>query len=138
MSVPKDRRDEGELAVNTMARNICTYILQIIGNPKNFSPEQMWFNNYLRQTALHIDLCCWRANNIFVGKSQELFEKRMKFEIEAGDSCTIMLELINIGRQLYHMPTKRYKYITDQYVGLRKKIRNWYKSDHERLNPIEK
>lgn len=136
MSVPKDKRTEGQLTVNIMARNICIYVLKIVENQKNFPLEQIWFNNHLREMALHIDVCCWKANNIYVGDSQMMFEKRMKFEIEAGDSCTTMLELINIGKQLYHMPTKRYKYLVDQYVELRKKIRNWYKSDRERLKPV--
>ena len=138
MSVPKDKRSEGELVINIMARNACAYVLKIMQNQKNFPLEQIWFNNHLRETALRIDMYCWKANNIYVCESQELFQKRINLEIEAGDSCTTMLELINIARQLYHMPTKRYKYLVDQYVELRKKIRNWYKSDRERLNPATK
>ena len=98
----------------------------------------MWFNNHLREIALHIDICCWKANNIYVNNSEFLYEKRLKLEAEAGDSCTTMLELINIGKQLYHMTTKRYLYLTNQYVELRKKIRNWYKSDRDRLKPTVK
>ena len=135
MSVPKDKRTEGDLAINTEARRICTYVLQITGNEKNFPKEQEWFCNLLRTVAINIDLCCWKANNIYVGDSERLYEKRLGLEAEAGDACTTMLELINIGRSLYHMPTKRYRYLTGQYVELRKKIRNWYRSDRERLRP---
>lgn len=135
MSVPKDRRMEGELTVNTMARSTCAYVIQILGNEKNFPVEQMWFTNQLRNTAVHIDLCCWKANNIYVKQSQFLYEKRMKLEEEAGDACNVMLELINIAKQVYHMPTKRYHYLSNQYVELRNKIRNWYKSDKVRLLP---
>ena len=135
MSVPKDKRKEGELAINVEARRICTHVLQITGNEKNFPREQEWFNFRLRLTALSIDINCWKANNILVGNSEKLYEKRLGLEAEAGDACTTMLELINIGRSLYHMPTKRYRYLSEQYVNLRKKIRNWYKSDRDRLKP---
>lgn len=138
MSVPKDKRAEGELTINTMARSVCVYVLKITENEKNFPPEQMWFNNHFREIALYIDICCWKANNIYVNNSEFLYEKRLKLEAEAGDSCTTMLELINIGKQLYHMTTKRYLYLTNQYVELRKKIRNWYKSDRDRLKPTVK
>lgn len=135
MSVPKDKRSPGELAVNTTARRICTHVLQITANEKNFPPGNEWFLNNLRNTALDINMKCWKANNIYVGGSEELYQKRLALEAEAGDECTQMLELLNIARGLYHMPTKRYRYLTDQYVSLRKDIRNWYKSDRERLKP---
>ena len=120
MSVPKDKRTEGELTINTEARRICTHVLRITGNEKNFPKEQEWFTNRLREVAISIDLNCWKANNIYVS-SEALYNKRLSLEAEAGG--------------LYHMPTKRYKYLTDQYVELRKHIRNWYKSDRERLKP---
>ena len=135
MSVPKDSRREGELAINVAARSICTHVLSITGNEKNFPKEQEWFCLQLRNTALAIDLKCWKANNIYVS-SEALYTKRLELEAEAGDACTTMLELINIARHLYHMPTKRYRYLTDQNVELRRKIRNWYKSDRERLKAV--
>ena len=134
MSVPKDKRSEGELAINTEARAICTHVLRITGNEKNFPKEQEWFTNQLRDTALNIDLDCWEANNIYVN-SDALYLQRLSLEAKAGNACTRMLELINIGRSLYHMPTKRYQHLTTQYSDLRKHIRNWYKSDQERLRP---
>lgn len=134
MSVPKDKRSDGELSINTEARSICTHVLRITGNENNFPKDLEWFTDRLRQTALDIDLNCWRANNIFVS-SEAMYQKRLMLEAEAGDACTIMLELLNIAKGLYHMQTKRYKYLTDQYAALRKHIRNWYKSDRERLKP---
>lgn len=134
MSVPKDKRTEGQLSINTAARSICKYVLEITGNEKNFPPGQEWFLNRLRDTALGIDLNCWKANNVYVN-SEASYNKRLSLQAEAGDSCTEMLEMVNIARGLYHMPTKRYRYLTDRYVGLRKDIRNWYKSDRERLRP---
>ena len=134
MSVPKDKRANGELTINTFARRICTHVLQITANEKNFPQGQEWFLNRLRETALGIDLNCWKANNIYV-TSEQLYNKRLELEAEAGDACTDMLELINIAKGLYHMPSKRHRYLTDQYVELRKNIRNWYKSDRDRLKP---
>lgn len=134
MSVPKDKRDMGQLAINTTARRICTHVLRITGNDKNFPPDQQWFLNRLRETALNIDLKCWRANNIYV-KSESDYHNRSTLQKEAGDDCTDMLELINISKPLFHMSTKRYRYLTDQYAELRKDIRNWEKSDRRRYMP---
>lgn len=135
MSVPKDKRTDGELAINREARGICTHLLKILGNEKNFPKDQEWFANRMRGVALDVDLKCWKANNIYVDKSEDLYRKRLGLEAEAGDECTEMLELINIAKGLYHMPSKRYYNLTDQYSRLRKRIRNWYKSDQERLRP---
>lgn len=73
MSVPKDKRTEGELAINSEARGLCKHLLQILWNEKNFPKAQEWFTNKLRETALDIDLKCWKANNIRVDKSEELY-----------------------------------------------------------------
>ena len=135
MSVPKDKRNEGQLAVNTAARAICVHVLKITGNEKNFPPDQEEFAQKLRDIALQIDLDCWNANNIKVGSSEKLYRDRLDLEEKAARECTDMLELLNIAKPLYHMSSKRYKYLTDAYVRLRKMIRNWYQSDRDRLNP---
>ncbi len=135
MSVPKDSRVTGELAINVAARLICTHILKITSNQNKFPADQWHYVQLIRDTAIDIDLKCWKANNIYVGENMALYEKRLSLEAEAGDQCTTMLELINIAKPLFHMSSKRYKYLTDQYVGLRKQIRNWYRSDRERLKP---
>lgn len=65
------------MAINSEARGLCKHLLQILGNEKNFPKEQEWFTNRLRETALDIDLKCWKANNIRVDKSEELYTKWM-------------------------------------------------------------
>lgn len=102
MSVPKDKRTSGELTVNTEARGICTHVLRITGNQKKFPPGQEWFLDRFRETALGIDLDCWKANNIYVD-SKERYQERMALQQRAADSCTDMLEMINIGLKAYRM-----------------------------------
>ncbi len=135
MSVQKDKRKTGDLDVNTKARAICVHVLHITKTVKNFPPEQEAFTQRIRDLAIQIDLDCWNANNIKVGDSVELYHDRLKLEEKAARECTDMLELINIARPLYHMRTDRYVYLTNEYVALRKMIRNWYRSDRERLRP---
>ena len=105
MSVPKDKRIKGQLAINTAARQICTHVLTIVGNEKNFPTDQQWFLNRLRETALNIDLKCWRANNIYVNSEAD-YHNRSSLQKEAGDDCTDMLELINISKSLFHIDRK--------------------------------
>lgn len=135
MSVPKDKRKIGELAVNTAARSICTHILKITGNDKKFPPDQLEYTNRMRDLALQIDLDCWEANNIRVGNSKEKYDDRLRLQEKAKRECTNMLEMINIAQPLYHMSTKRYEYLTEQYTNLRSMITSWEESNKRRLNP---
>ena len=135
MSVPKDKRDEGELAVNTVARSICVHILNITGNEKNFPVTQSHYITMMQDLAIQIDLDCWKANNILVGDSERYYRDRLELQDKAAGECTDMLELINIAKPLFHMNSKRYKYLTTQYAKLRKMIRAWHKSDQGRLKP---
>ena len=134
MAVPKDKRNNGDLVVNTTARGICAHLLHITANEKNFPSSQSHFIVKMRDLAIQVDLDCWSANNILVDNAEN-YHDRLRLQEQAARNCTIMLELINIAKQLFHIPTKRYVYLTTQYVQLRKMIRNWYKSDRERLKP---
>ena len=91
MSVPKDARKEGTLTVNVAARAICTHVLHITANQNRFPPDQWHFIQIMRNTAIDIDMKCWKANNIYVGNSMPLYEKRMALEAVAGAQCTAML-----------------------------------------------
>lgn len=135
MSVPKDKRKQGELAVNVAARGACNYVLRITENRKKFPEAHQDLVELLRRTAIDIDLKCWRANNTIVGRNEQAYHGRLRLEEEAAKLCMDILELINITKPLVHMDGKRYRYLVTQYAGLRKMIRAWYKSDRDRLKP---
>lgn len=97
MSVPKDKRTEGELAINTEARRICTYVLRITGNDKKFPKEQEWFTNLLREKAIGIDLNCWKGTTKAYGQKELIMVQicktgmtpRERSELENADASAM-------------------------------------------------
>ena len=110
MSVAKDKRDSGQLEVNTKARGACTYILKITGNEKHFPPSQRDIIDRFRKLAIDIDLDCWDANETKVTNLND-YQHRLDLQQRAAEECTDMLELANIMKPLVHMDSKRYWYI---------------------------
>ena len=113
MSVAKDKRGIGHLAVNTTARGICLHILKITENKKKFPEAHADLVATLRRMALEIDLKCWRATNIVVDNSEKLYQPRLQLEWEAAVRCTDIIELINIMKPIIHMDNKRYLFISE-------------------------
>lgn len=134
MSVAKDKREPGQLDVNTKARGACTYILKITGNEKNFPDTQRDIIERFRKLAIDIDLDCWNANETKVMNLDD-YHDRLGLQEKAAKECTDMLKLNNIMKPLVHMSSKRYWYIVNEYVELRKMIRGWNRSDAKRLKP---
>ena len=135
MSVAKDKRGVGRLAVNTTARGICLHILKITENKKKFPEAHADLVATLRRMALEIDLKCWRATNIVVDNSERLYQTRLQLEWEAAVRCTDIIELINIMKPIIHMDNKRYLFISEQYANLRTLIWKQFNSDSVRLAP---
>lgn len=136
MSQPKPSRNEGQLEVNTMALQLCLHTLKITDNTNVFPPDHHQdIVLKVRRLAVDIDLACWRANNIKVGKSQRLYNDRMETERKAGDMCNDLNRLIRICKPLFHLSGRKTAYWSKLTVELRNKIRAWYQSDEERLKP---
>lgn len=135
MSVPKDCRTEGVLNVNVKTKDLALYTIRITGNPKWFPQEQQRYIELLQRTALNIYVLCWRANNIKVGKSRDLFDDRMGFQIQAINLCNDMQALIELAKPLFHLTSKRTRYWVKSTVEVRGLIRGWHESDMNRLRP---
>lgn len=135
MSVPGYRRDKGKLDINTKARKLCTYTLQITANDKVFLPSQQYFIQRLNAVALDIQRRCWLANNIYVNGNMERYKTRLEHEAKAIDACTDLLALIDIAKSLFHLTTKRATYWSNMVIDLRKDIRAWRTDDSKRLLP---
>ena len=137
MSVPVPKRTSGELEINTLARSLCVYTLQITDNEKNFPGCRSFVEN-VRDAALEIHMLCWRANNIRVSGDAERYAARMEAQNKAADRCNDLYALIEIAKPLYHMSSKRAVYWQGLVVGVRNSIRAWHESDAKRLRPEEK
>lgn len=135
MSVNKNQRKEGELQVNTDARNLCIYTLRITANPKTFPVSQASYVEKLRNTSIEICTLCWKANNIRVDGNEDRYNRRLELQNRAIDECNSMCVLIEIAKPLFHLSSKRVCYWMKLVTELRTLIRKWRNSDKQRLKP---
>jgi hypothetical protein len=131
MSVRKDERNEGRLALSTLARDHAVYVIQITKNENIFKPEYSEVSAGLVKEATAIFHCIWGANNVLVNDKQT-YEIRRKYQELAATHCNIILADIAIARKLFHLSHKRVKYWTNTVVEIRNKTRGWTTSDAKR------
>lgn len=133
MSVPKDKRAEGKLALSMLARNHCVYVIQITRNNKVFDPQYAGFTESLVKKTMEIYHCIWGANNVLVN-SEDTYTIRRRYQELAATNCNILLADLEIARKLFHLSSKRMKYWTKMIVEIRNKTRAWTQSDAKRYN----
>lgn len=132
MSVRKDERNEGKLALSELAVRHAVYVIQITKNEKIFTPEyNEAVTNDLVRTAKNISRYIWAANNVLVN-SKETYSIRRKYQELAATECNVLLADVNIARKLFHISSKRMRYWTGMLVEIRNKTRGWITSDAKR------
>lgn len=134
MSVPVNQRTHGKLEVCVKAHDLCCYTLQITANKKNFTQEfQESLTNRIVEAAIDIHTLCWSANNILVNSVDDLRERTM-YQEKAAIRCNILLSLIDVAKQIFHLSTKRVTYWADKTIETRNLIRAWRESDLKRYS----
>lgn len=135
MSVPVPNRGQGELEVNTKARELTVYTLRILENEKWFPQSQRAFIEMLQNCAIEIQALCWEANNIRVDGNEQEYGRRLRLQKEAASKCNRMSMLIETAKPLFHLRSKRVRYWINLTKELRKTIKGWHDSDVKRLAP---
>ena len=135
MSVPLEKREPGTLDMNTKARQLCTYTLQITVNDKNFPAEQDAFTQKIRDAALEIHLLCWEAINIKVDKSINRYNRRIKLLDIASGKCVKLAAMIDIAKPLFHLSSKRVTYWSDLITDVFNAIQQQRLDDIKTLKP---
>lgn len=134
MSVRKDERAEGKLALSELAIRHTVYVIQITKNEKIFAPQYNdAITNDLVREAKNISHYIWAANNVLVN-SKETYSIRRKYQELAATQCNVLLADINIARKLFHLSAKRMRYWTGMVIEIRNKTRGWISSDAKRYN----
>lgn len=134
MSVPVNQRTHGKLEVCVKAHDLCCYTLQITANKKNFTQEfQESLTNRIVEAAIDIHTLCWSANNILVNSVDDLRERTM-YQEKAAIRCNILLSLIDVAKQIFHLSTKRVTYWANKTIETRNLIRAWRESDFKRYS----
>ena len=134
MSVPVNQRTHGKLEACVKAHDLCRYTLQITANKKNFTQEfQESLTNRIVEAAIDIHTLCWSANNILVNSVDDLRERTM-YQEKAAIRCNILLSLIDVAKQIFHLSTKRVTYWAGKTIETRNLIRAWRESDLKRYS----
>ena len=134
MSVPVNQSTHGKLEVCVKAHDLCCYTLQITANKKNFTQEfQESLTNRIVEAAIDIHTLCWSANNILVNSVDDLRERTM-YQEKAAIRCNILLSLIDVAKQIFHLSTKRVTYWAGKTIETRNLIRAWRESDLKRYS----
>ena len=132
MSVPKDSRKEGKLALAVLARSHAKYVIQITSNQKVFDPKYSHaVTDDLINSAKSIYRYIWAANNIVV-RSKESYSHRKEYQQRATMLCNTLLADMEIAKTVFHLSGKRMRYWTAMVVEIRNKTRAWIESDAER------
>ncbi len=132
MTVRKEERQEGKLALSELAVRHAVYVIQITKNENIFKPEynEAITNNIVKE-SIEISHCIWAANNVLVN-SKDTYSIRRKYQELAATKCNVLLADINIAKKLFHLSAKRMRYWTGMVVEIRNKTRGWISSDAKR------
>lgn len=137
MAVPEGRRSKSKLDAAIQARKLAAYTIEITSNDKKFPPEfrEILGKSYA-ELAIKIFNSCWAANNIRV-TSKAAWNKRKELQDEAVRTCVVLLADIDLGAEVYKLPTKRIEYWSELVVETKKIIKAWRDVDQKRYGKIE-
>lgn len=132
MSVQKDKRREGKLALAVLARNHAKYVIQITANDKVFKSQYKYsVTDGLVRLAKAIYRCIWTANNIRVN-SKEDYDERREYQKKAALFCSSLLAEMEIAQSVFHLSGKRMRYWTGMVTEIKNKTQAWIQSDAKR------
>lgn len=137
MSVPKGMRSRSKLEAAIKARELAAHTIRITSNPNKFPVEfRELLGKKYAEVALTIFNSCWAANNIRV-TSKVAWEKRKELQDEAARACVVLLADIDLGAEVYKLPTKRVESWSNMVVETLELIRAWRDADQKRYGKIE-
>ncbi len=137
MSVPQGMRSRSKLEAAIKARELAAHTIRITSNPKKFPVEfrELLGKSYA-EVALKIFNSCWAANNIRV-TNRAAWEKRKELQDEAARACVVLLADIDLGAEVYKLPTKRVESWSNMVIETLDLIRAWRDADQKRYGKIE-
>lgn len=134
MSVPVGKRTEGKLEVQTKAKALALYTVQICGNEKNFPKRDRWIiTNRIVSTVLEIMEEVDVANDIYVSTKGD-FELRRRSQTIALSSTAKLLGLMELAYIKYKIDGRRMSYWTGLVLEERELIKKWRQSDKNRYS----
>jgi hypothetical protein len=144
MSVVVGQRAVKDTPANKMfyavdkARELATHTIRICANPKVFDARYQIITQQIINTAMQIYSNAWEANHVFVrtnpsgSPNQDDWEGRRAYQRAAIRKCNILLSMIDLSKQLYHLRSRKVKFWAMMVVECRNDLMRWYAADQKR------
>lgn len=132
MSVPKSQRNEGEMSVITLAKNLVVYTMRMCSNEAYFPKRYRWcLASKMVEAAVEISNYITKANSVYV-KDDADYSLRKSFQTQAIANTYSLLSMIQIAYQAFGIEKMKVEQWTGLTVEVQNKLRNWRKSDSDR------
>lgn len=132
MAVPSYKREQGELAAITKAKELVAYTIQVCNNEKRFPKRSRWIlANRIVDSAMTIMEQCDVANNIYVSLPCD-YELRRNAQTMALATTSKMLGQVEVAYNMYGSTAVNAEHWTGLVYEVRELIKAWRQSDKER------
>jgi len=149
MSVVAGKRNVADTPANKMfyavdsARGLAVHTIRICSNPKVFDPRYNGVVDKIVGLAMGIYADAWEANHVLVRKDpegkplQSDWEIRRNYEVSAARKCSILLSMIDLSKQLFHLRSRKVKAWAQMTISTRADIIRWAQSDQKRYSSAQ-
>ena len=130
MSVPKSKRQEGELRVLTKANDLMAYTITVCSSEKNIPKRYRWcLTSRIIDTTADITDLIIHANSILVKSDADKLnlERRLQMVAEALELTYVLLNQVQIAYQIFKISSDRIEYWTGEIKELQRLLRGWKK-----------
>ncbi len=141
MSVPEEKRRQGQLTVVLKAQQLAKYTNEIFANTKKFDPAfKEILGDKIISLAQNIFIYCKLANGVRVlmPVTNEVIprnkSRRKEYQDKAIEQCEILEGYIDMAHDSYHMSAKRTAYWTRLTVETKMYIKKWREADRRRYD----
>jgi hypothetical protein len=128
MVKPNDRK-EGELDVITKAKKMTVHTVTVTNNTELFPKRyRLTITDKIVNKAFEIFTLLYEANEIYPRDARD-YEERKRNQRRAMACCRTMVAMIDISKELFHLPADKVAYWTKLVVEVRYMTAAWYKKE---------
>lgn len=130
---------ETTLQVVIDARRLYIHTVKIMGNRKNFSPQNDYNDSTLiaiQELLLDTYQKLWLANRINVKREPEMLNERVELQKWSIINCKRVLSLFELAKSQFHIPSGKFWNLMSMAETLGKRASAWNKSDVKRYSGL--
>ena len=133
MSVPKGKRNQGDLQVFNCIKILTCYTIHAVGNEKIFPKKTRWLlANRIATECMNASVNIKKANAFHLDETYA--PMRASLQHEARANLEAMLGILEIAYETYGLETAKVQHWTKLIIDTLTTLGAWMKSDKERLS----